>query len=113
MRSIFISIMTFLMMTACTTAPEVNIGIVPAPVSVSVKEHGRFALGDNITVKAASEDLLAPAAVFFVFRICLYRLFPCLATRNMPCFFLLLPLVKKNAARGCFEGRRMCPGGAS
>ena len=64
MRSIFISIMTFLMMTACTTAPEVNIGIVPAPVSVSVKEHGRFALGDNITVKAASEDLLAPAAVF-------------------------------------------------
>ena len=64
MRSIFISIMTFLMMTACTTAPEVNIGIVPAPVSVNVKEHGRFALGDNITVKAASEDLLAPAAVF-------------------------------------------------
>lgn len=64
MKNIFVAISAVLVAGACSSAPDVEIAIVPEPVSVDVKTHGSFRIGDGITVRAATEDLLKTAAVF-------------------------------------------------
>lgn len=49
---------------ACSAAPDVQIAVVPEPVSVEVKAHGGFSLAEGISVRAASEDLLKAAEIF-------------------------------------------------
>lgn len=64
MRKILILISSIAMVLSCTKAPDVNLGIVPKPMSMEVKEYGAFDISKGFVICTASEELSRPAEIF-------------------------------------------------